>query len=144
MTLLLGALSIGLILSLLAVGVFISFRVFNFPDITTDGSVTTGAAIAAVLIVRGMSPLAATLLGAVGGAIAGAATGVLHARFKIHRLLAGILGPLLLQIIRQRQAGVCREEHLTLGLALPLHPGDLGLTDPSQALGLGGHDLIRV
>jgi putative ABC transport system permease protein len=91
MTLLLGALSIGLILSLLATGVFISFRVFSFPDITTDGSVTTGAAVAAVLIVRGMSPLPATLLGAVAGAIAGAATGVLHARFKINRLLAGIL-----------------------------------------------------
>jgi putative tryptophan/tyrosine transport system permease protein len=105
MTLLLGALSIGLILSLLAVGVFISFRVFNFPDITTDGSVTTGASIAAVLIVRGMSPLPATLLGAVGGALAGAATGVLHARFKINRLLAGILVMTALYSINLRIMG---------------------------------------
>ncbi len=105
MTLLLGALSIGLILSLLAAGVFISFRVFSFPDITTDGSVTTGASIAAVLIVRGMSPLPATLLGAVGGALAGAATGVLHARFKIHRLLAGILVMTALYSINLRIMG---------------------------------------
>ncbi len=105
MTLLLGALSIGLILSLLAAGVFISFRVFSFPDITTDGSVTTGAAVAAVLIVRGMSPLPATLLGAVGGALAGAATGVLHARFKINRLLAGILVMTALYSINLRIMG---------------------------------------
>ena len=105
MTLLLGALSIGLILSLLAAGVFISFRVFSFPDITTDGSVTTGASIAAVLIVRGMSPLPATILGAVGGALAGAATGVLHARFKINRLLAGILVMTALYSINLRIMG---------------------------------------
>ena len=91
MTLLLGALSLGLILSLLALGVFISFRVFSFPDITTDGSVTTGAAVAAVLLADGASPVGATLAGAGAGALAGAATGVLHARFHIHRLLAGIL-----------------------------------------------------
>jgi putative ABC transport system permease protein len=105
MTLLLGALSIGLILSLLAAGVFISFRVFSFPDITTDGSVTTGASVAAVLIVRGMSPLPATILGAIAGAIAGAATGVLHARFKIHRLLAGILVMTALYSINLRIMG---------------------------------------
>jgi putative ABC transport system permease protein len=105
MTLLLGALSIGLILSLLAAGVFISFRVFSFPDITTDGSVTTGASVAAVLIVHGMSPLPATILGAVGGALAGAATGVLHARFKIHRLLAGILVMTALYSINLRIMG---------------------------------------
>jgi putative ABC transport system permease protein len=104
-TLLLGALSIGLILSLLAAGVFISFRVFSFPDITTDGSVTTGASVAAVLIVRGMSPLPATILGAIAGAIAGAATGVLHARFKIHRLLAGILVMTALYSINLRIMG---------------------------------------
>ena len=105
MALLLGALSIGLILSLLAMGVFISFRVFSFPDITTDGSVTTGAAIAAVLLVDGVSPLWATLAGALGGAAAGAATGVLHSRFKINRLLAGILVMTALYSINLRIMG---------------------------------------
>ncbi|NIO07394.1 MAG: ABC transporter permease, partial [Deltaproteobacteria bacterium] len=63
MTLLIGALTIGLILSLLALGVFISFRIFNFPDITADGSFTFGAAIAATLLVAGVSPVLATFAG---------------------------------------------------------------------------------
>ena len=91
MTLLIGALTIGLILSLLALGVFISFRVFDFPDITADGSTTLGASIAAVLLVKGVDPLVATLAGAGGGVLAGATTGVLHTKFKINGLLAGIL-----------------------------------------------------
>jgi putative ABC transport system permease protein len=91
MTLLIGALTVGLILSLLALGVFISFRVFSFPDITADGSVTLGASIAAVLLVRGTEPLVASAAGFCGGALAGAATGVLHTKFKINGLLAGIL-----------------------------------------------------
>ena len=60
MTLLIGALTIGLILSLLALGVFISFRIFEFPDITADGSITLGAALAAVLLVHGVHPVLAT------------------------------------------------------------------------------------
>ena len=56
MSLLIGALTIGLILSLLALGVFISFRIFDFPDITADGSTTLGAAVAAALIVKGIEP----------------------------------------------------------------------------------------
>ena len=57
MALLIGALTIGLILSLMALGVFISFRIFDFPDITADGSITFGAALAAVLLVKGFSPV---------------------------------------------------------------------------------------
>lgn len=91
MTLLIGALTIGLILSLLALGVFISFRVFSFPDITADGSVTLGASIAAILLVHGVHALAATGAGFCGGMIAGATTGILHTKFKINGLLAGIL-----------------------------------------------------
>ena len=91
MTLLIGAFTIGLILSLLALGVFVSFRIFNFADITTDGSITLGASIAAVLLVQGVSPLVATLAGGCGGVVAGAATGILHTRFRINGLLAGIL-----------------------------------------------------
>jgi putative ABC transport system permease protein len=60
MLLLIGALTIGLILSLLALGAFISFRVFDFPDITMEGSITLGAAMAATLLVGGVHPLAAT------------------------------------------------------------------------------------
>ncbi|HVU23879.1 MAG TPA: ABC transporter permease [Opitutus sp.] len=91
MTLLIGALTIGLILSLLAMGVFVSFRIFSIPDITTDGSITFGAAIAATLLVKDVNPFLATAAGAAGGAIAGAVTGIIHTRFKINSLLAGIL-----------------------------------------------------
>jgi len=91
MTLLLGALTIGLILSLLAMGVFISFRIFEIPDITTDGSITLGASICAVLLIHHVNPFLATGAGAVGGAMAGATTGIIHTKFKINALLAGIL-----------------------------------------------------
>ena len=91
MSLLLGALIIGLILALVALGVFISFRVYHFPDMTAEGSITLGAAVAAALLVTGHSPLYATLAAAVAGAGAGLITGVLHTRFKINALLSGII-----------------------------------------------------
>jgi len=90
-TLLVGAWTIGLILSLLALGVFISFRVFHFPDITVDGSITLGASLAAVLLVHGTNPLVASAAGFCGGLAAGASTGVLHTKFRINPLLSGIL-----------------------------------------------------
>jgi len=91
MTLLLGAFTIGLILALLAMGVLISFRIFSMPDITTDGSITLGAAVAAVLLTKGHNPIFATAAGTVAGAASGALTGVLHTKFKINALLSGIL-----------------------------------------------------
>ncbi len=91
MLLLLGALTIGFILSLLALGVFISFRIFAFSDITPEGSVTLGAAVAAVLLVAQAHPLVATAAAFGAGALAGAVTGVIHTRFGINRLLSGIL-----------------------------------------------------
>jgi len=91
MALLIGALTIGLILSLLALGVFISFRIFDFPDITADGSITFGAAVAAVLLVKGFPPLVATAAGFCSGLLAGSVTGILATKFKIQGLLAGIL-----------------------------------------------------
>jgi len=105
MSLLLGAATIGFILSLLALGVYISFRIFEFSDITADGSITTGAALAAVLIVHGWPPLAATLAAALGGAMAGAITGVLAMKFKINRLLSGILTMTALYSINLRIMG---------------------------------------
>lgn len=91
MTLLLSAWTYGLILSLVALGVFVSFRIFSMPDITVDGSVTLGAAVAAVLIAEGCPPLLATLVAAVCGMAAGAVTGILHTQFKINQLLSSIL-----------------------------------------------------
>jgi putative ABC transport system permease protein len=91
MLLLLSALTIGLILSLLALGVFISFRIFGFADITADGSITLGAAVAATLLVAQFHPFTVTTVAFVAGACAGAVTGLIHTRFGINRLLSGIL-----------------------------------------------------
>ena len=91
MTLLIGAFTVGLILSLLALGVFISFRVFHFPDISADGSITLGASVAAVLLVAGVNPIVATMAAFASGLVSGAVTGILHAKFNIHKLLSGIL-----------------------------------------------------
>jgi len=91
MNLLIATFTIGFILSLLALGVFISFRIFAFPDITADGSVTLGASVCATLLVRGVSPPLASLAGFLAGMLAGACTGTLHTRFRINPLLSGIL-----------------------------------------------------
>jgi putative ABC transport system permease protein len=91
MNLLIGALTIGLLLSLLALGVFITYRVFGILDLTTDGSFGVGAATAASLLAHGWPPLPATALGAGAGMAAGLVTGVVHTRFGVNALLAGIL-----------------------------------------------------
>jgi len=91
MSLLVGAITIGLILALLALGIFISFKIFNFADITAEGSITLGASIAAALIVAGADPVTATIIAMFGGFIAGALTGIIHTKFNINGLLSGIL-----------------------------------------------------
>jgi len=91
MTLLIGSLTIGLILSLLALGVLISFRILAFRDLTVDGSITLGGSVTAALLVTGWNPWFATSGGFLAGALAGMTTGILATRFKINGLLAGIL-----------------------------------------------------
>jgi putative ABC transport system permease protein len=89
--LLLGAVTIGLILSLLALGVFLTYRVFGLLDLTTDGAFGVGAATAAALLSHGWPPAAATAIGGWAGAMAGLVTGMVHTRFGVNALLAGIL-----------------------------------------------------
>ena len=91
MTLLVGAATVGFILALLGLGVFLSYRVYVTLDLTADGSFLVGAAVAAALLLRGLPPLSATLLAALAGAAAGAITGLLHTQFLISTLLAGVL-----------------------------------------------------
>jgi putative ABC transport system permease protein len=106
MNLLVGALTVGLILALLALGVFITFRIFNFPDITADGSITLGASITAILLYKGWAdPALATIAGFGGGLVAGAVTGILHTKFRINGLLAGILVMTALYSINLRIMG---------------------------------------
>ena len=91
MTLLVSALTMGLILALLALGVYVSFRIFNIPDMTAEGSVTLGASVAAAIMVSGHNAVLATAAAAAAGTLAGAVTGVLATKCKINPLLSGIL-----------------------------------------------------
>ncbi|NYT86101.1 ABC transporter permease [Pollutimonas harenae] len=100
-----GALEIGLVFGLVALGVFISFRVLRFPDLTVDGSFPLGGAVAATLISMGMDPFTSTLVAALAGAIAGMITGWLNVRLKIMDLLASILMMIALYSINLRIMG---------------------------------------
>lgn len=101
----LGSLELGLFYAIMALGVYITFRILDFPDLTVDGSFTTGGAIAAVMISHGTSPLLATVCAFIGGLVAGACTGLLHTKAKINSLLAGILMMIALYSINLRIMG---------------------------------------
>lgn len=100
-----GAFIQGLIYGLMVLGVFLTFRILDFPDLTVDGSITLGAAVAASLIIAGVDPVAATLLAPLAGALIGMVTGILHAKFAIPPLLAGILSMIGLWSINLRVMG---------------------------------------
>ena len=87
----LTALLQGLCFSGLALGIHISMKIFNIPDITTDGSYTLGAAVTAVLLTRHQPVYVILPLVILAGALAGALTGLIHTKLKINALLAGIL-----------------------------------------------------
>ncbi len=133
-----SAVELGVIYGIMALGVFLTFRVLNFADLTVDGSFTTGAAVAAVGIVNGMPPITATLLAFVAGLVAGLITGVLHTKGNINGLLAGILTQLALYSINLRIMGranlpLLREQTLIT----PLRDGGLLGTWTSVGIFLG-------
>jgi putative ABC transport system permease protein len=101
----LGAIEIGLVFGLVALGVYLSFRVLSFPDLTVDGSFPLGAATAATLIVADVDPFLATLIAALAGACAGLVTAFLNLRFNILHLLASILTMFALYSINLRIMG---------------------------------------
>lgn len=86
-----GALNLGFLYAIMTMGIFITFRIHDFPDITVDGSFTAGAATAAVLLAAGINPLLALAAAFVIGVLAGATTAFIHTRFQVNGLLAGIL-----------------------------------------------------
>jgi len=86
-----GAIEHGLVFSLMALGVFLTFRALDFPDLSVDGSFPLGAAVCAVLITKGVNPWYAVAAAGLAGACAGFVTAFLNTRLKILNLLAGIL-----------------------------------------------------
>ena len=95
----------GLVFGFVAIGVYLTFRVLGFPDLTVDGSFTLGAAVAAVLIVKGVNPFLATLAALGVGLCAGLATSLLNTKLRIPALLAGILVMVALYSINLRIMG---------------------------------------
>ena len=101
-TALFGSVEQGIIYAIMALGVYLTFRVLDFPDLTVDGSFVTGAGTAAMMIVLGYHPVLATLAAIVAGFIAGCLTGILHTKGKINPLLSGILMMIALHSINLR------------------------------------------
>ena len=100
-----GAVELGLVFAFVAIGVYLAFRVLDFPDLTVDGSFPLGAAVAAVLIIAGLIAWLSTGVAMLAGAAAGIVTATLNVRFKILNLLASILTMIALFSINLRVMG---------------------------------------
>lgn len=101
----LGAVSQGVLWGIMALGVYITFKILDFADMTVDGSFALGGCVCALLIVRGVNPLLAVLVATVAGSVAGLVTGFLTTKFKIPGILAGILVQLALYSINLHVLG---------------------------------------
>jgi len=95
----------SLIFSIMVLGVYISFRILNFPDMTVDGTFPLGATISAKLLTLGVNPYLTLLVALVAGAVAGAVTGLIHVKLKVKDLLAGILVMTALYSVNLRVMG---------------------------------------
>lgn len=100
-----GAVELGLVYAFVALGVYLAFRVLDFPDLTVDGTFPLGAAVAAVLIIAGVNPWLASGVAMIAGAAAGLVTAALNVRFKILNLLASILTMIALFSVNLRVMG---------------------------------------
>ncbi len=125
-----GAVEQGLLFAIMALGVYLTFRILNFPDLTVDGSFALGGAIGAKLIIEGYNPFTATIIAMLAGALAGVVTGLLTTKGKINGLLAGILTMIALYSINLRIMGranlpLLREDTLYT-YTQDLHFPDLG------------------
>ncbi|MEG2406228.1 MAG: ABC transporter permease, partial [Clostridiales bacterium] len=90
-SILLGILEQGMIYGIIALGVYITYKILDFPDLTVDGSYPLGAAITALLISNNISPYLALLFSLLAGAMAGVVTGLIHVKGKVRDLLSGII-----------------------------------------------------
>ena len=124
-----GALEQGLVYGIMVIGVYLTFRILDFPDLTVDGSLPLGAAISAVAITSGLNPYLSLIFAAIGGFAAGMVTAILNTKFKILHLLASILTMIALYSINIRIMG---------GPNIALIGADT-VFDPVIALGLPPH-----
>jgi len=101
----LGSLEQGLVFAIMALGVYITFRVLDFPDLSVDGTFPLGAAVSAILIVKGINPFVTVAIATLAGMIAGGITAILNTKLKILNLLAGILMMIALYSVNIRVMG---------------------------------------
>ena len=105
MDIILGTLEQGLIFGIMALGVYITYKILDFPDLTVDGSFPLGAAVAAVLVTKGANPYVTLIIAFVCGAAAGICTGLIHVKLKVRDLLSGIIMMTALYTINLKIAG---------------------------------------
>ena len=105
MTLILSVLEQGMIYAIMGLGVYITYKILDFPDLTVDGSFPLGAAIGAILISKGFNPLLAIFAAFGAGIIVGFLTGIIHVKLKVRDLLSGIIMMTALYTINLRIAG---------------------------------------
>lgn len=115
---LLGSVELGMIYAILALGVFLSFRTLNMPDLTVDGSIVTGMAASAVVCAGGGNPFAGLIAAFIAGAFAGLATGLLHTKLRIQAILAGILVMMAAYSVNLRIMGKTPNIPLTKSLTI--------------------------
>ncbi|HBC94422.1 MAG TPA: ABC transporter permease [Pelotomaculum sp.] len=130
-----GALEQGLLWGAMILGVYLTFRILNFPDLTVDGSFTLGAAVAARLILGGSDPWLATMAAVLAGATAGLVTGLLHTQLKIDPLLSGILAMIALYSVNLRIMGTANLSLLRVDTIFTSISDFTGLSDSALALG---------
>lgn len=105
LTILLGVLVEGFVYAIMALGVYITYKILDFPDLSVDGTFPLGGAVTAVLIIAGVNPLLTLLISFIIGGIAGIITGIIHVKFKVRDLLSGIIVMTALYSINLRIAG---------------------------------------
>ncbi len=110
----LGSIALGLCYGFLAMGVYITMRIYNFPDITADGSLTLGASVTAAMLVSGAPPILAVVVASTAGFFAGTLTGVIHTKLRVNGLLSGILVTTALYSINLRIMGRANVPLLTV------------------------------
>lgn len=136
MDLILSSISQGLLWSIMAIGVYVTYRILDIADLTAEGSYPMGAAICATGIVSGLSPLAATGLALVGGMLAGLVSGLLHTKLHIPALLTGIVSltglySINLKILGKANVALLGKETLVTQLK------EMGLDKTSAVLVIG-------
>lgn len=135
---LLGAVSLGLLWSIMTLGVYISYRILDVADLTVEGSITLGAAVCANMITSGNDPVLSLLIAFLGGTAAGLVTGLLHTKLRIPALLSGILTMIALYSVNLRVMGVSNVSLLRMTTAYSKISDWLGVNKTLSVIIIGG------